>query len=54
MKPSETWNLYFTVKVDERNRIQIPKDVAERAELKDGDLASFVLTQIVRKEENKQ
>ena len=33
MKPAETWNLYFTVKVDERNRIQIPKDVADRAEL---------------------
>jgi AbrB family looped-hinge helix DNA binding protein len=50
MKPSETWNLSFTVTVDERNRIQIPKDIAKRAELKKGDLVSFVLTQITRKE----
>jgi len=50
MKPAETWNLFFSAKVDERNRIQIPKDIADTAKLIDGDLLSVVITQIHRKE----
>lgn len=47
---SETWNLIVTAPVDDRNRLVIPKTVAEHAELKDGDLVTFVITQIHRKE----
>jgi AbrB family looped-hinge helix DNA binding protein len=50
MAKSIIWNIPFTVKVDERNRVQIPKDVAETAELKEGDSLSLVLTQVHRKE----
>ena len=44
------WNIPFTVKIDERNRAQIPKDVAETACLKEGDSVTLVLTQVTCKE----
>jgi bifunctional DNA-binding transcriptional regulator/antitoxin component of YhaV-PrlF toxin-antitoxin module len=47
---SSIWNLPFTVKIDERKRAQIPKDVAETAELQEGDSVTLVLTQVTRKE----
>jgi bifunctional DNA-binding transcriptional regulator/antitoxin component of YhaV-PrlF toxin-antitoxin module len=47
---SETWNLTITAPIDERNRIVVPKTIAEHATLKDGDIVTFVITQIHRKE----
>jgi bifunctional DNA-binding transcriptional regulator/antitoxin component of YhaV-PrlF toxin-antitoxin module len=52
MAKTITWNIPFTVKVDERNRVQIPKDVAETAELQEDDSVTLVLTQLHRKEES--
>jgi|WetSurMetagenome_2_1015567.scaffolds.fasta_scaffold882899_1 hypothetical protein len=47
---TESVCLVFTVKVDDRNRIQIPKDVATTARLSDGDTVSLVLSQVIHKE----
>jgi bifunctional DNA-binding transcriptional regulator/antitoxin component of YhaV-PrlF toxin-antitoxin module len=50
MGNTEKWNLPFTVKMDERNRAQIPKDVAATANLKEGDAVTLVLVGVTRKE----
>jgi bifunctional DNA-binding transcriptional regulator/antitoxin component of YhaV-PrlF toxin-antitoxin module len=45
---SETWNLPVTARVDDRNRVTFVKAVADTLRLKEGDVISFVVTQINR------
>jgi AbrB family looped-hinge helix DNA binding protein len=50
MPKEETYNLPFTVEVDERNRTYIPKPIADLIKLKGGDKITLLLTSLYRKE----
>lgn len=50
MSKEETYNLPFTVEVDERNRTYIPKPIADLIKLKGGDKITLLLTSLYRKE----
>ncbi len=45
---TETYNLEFTVEVDERHRFYIPKDIVDIVLIKKGDKATLVLTKVHR------
>ena len=47
---SETWNLTVTARVDDRKRLMIPKAVADVPKLSEGDIVTFIITQINRAE----
>lgn len=50
MPKEETYNIPFTVEVDERNRTYIPKPIADLIKLKGGDKVTLLLTALYRKE----
>jgi hypothetical protein len=46
----ETWNLTFTARIGSQNRVIVPPIIMEKAKLKEGDVGTFTLSQIIRKE----